>query len=272
MLTQPRKLELGDWNPMMVHTARLIFSGHGLLMLAVTVIVGGGGIWLLMGKLTMQGLGYFIVQPSILSLYLICCLARYRSGNPRLPAKREARNIVISVMMGALATAALLSVLFALRVYTPAANAAELHAVPVGSSSVLSPSSYQPLAVSFISVFPVMFNIFSIASFTILGCLPFLAVLVGAIVNCDAPLHRNVTLMLRGLLKNIGTMVLLSLFSFCLMGGWSYLALRHEALIFTSVVPLVFLFVLSYVMAEQIYLPEKSLTNKAGYTPRHKVV
>ncbi|EIZ1085894.1 hypothetical protein MPI44_004442 [Klebsiella oxytoca] len=264
MHNYPRKLALSDWNTMLFHSLKLMFSVSGLIMITIVIGFGGGSISLIMGQVTMQGLGYFIIQPAIFTIYFVCLLTRYRSGNDFLPVGKEFRNVILNVLMGIAVTILLLFILWSIRIYIPAANAADVPPSIINAPAGLSPQTYQPTPVSFGSVFPVMFNIFSIATFSVLVCVPFVAVIIGAMVNCNAPLHRNLGLLFRGLFRNIGTMLLFSFFTVCLMALWSYIALRNEYLIFLSALPLTFLSVFSYVIAEQIYMPEKCLFKRGS--------
>jgi len=264
------KLTLSDWNPMMMQSLKIMLSASGLLMIAVVIALGGGGVNFIMSRVSMQGLGYFITQPAILSIYFICLLARYRSGNPRLSAGKEVRNALLSIGLGIVITVMLLGILFAVRSYVPAVHAAEVQPVFNGAAhTTLHPVPFQPVAVQFTQVFPVMFNIFSIATFAVITVVPITGVLIGAVVNCNAPLRRNLGVLSKGIFRNFGTLILLSVFSFFLMALWSWAALQSEILIFTSVFPLIFLSVLSYVIAEQIFMPAKRL-NTAPSARRFK--
>lgn len=274
MHNYPRKLALSDWNTMLFHSLKLMFSISGLIMIAVIIGFGGGSISLLMGQVTMQGLGYFIIQPAIFTIYFVCLITRYRSGNDFLPVSKELRNVILNVLMGIVVTILLLLILWLIRIYIPSANAADVPPSITNAPAGLSPQTIQPMPVSFGSVFPVMFNIFSIATFSVLVCVPFVAVIIGVMVNCNAPMHRNLGLLFRGLFRNIGTMLLFSFFAVCLLALWSYMAVRNEYLIFLSALPLAFLSVFSYVIAEQIYMPEKCLFKRGsvkGSNPQSRV-
>lgn len=264
MHNYPRKLAISNWNTMLFHSLKLMFSVSGLLMIAVIIGFGGGAISLIMGQVTIQGLGYFIIQPAVFTIYFVCLFARYRSGNDYLPIGKELRNVILNVLMGIAVTILLLLFLWLIRIYIPITNAAEVQPTITSTPAGLSPQNFQPTPVSFSSVFPVMFNIFSIAIFSVLGFVPFVAIIIGALVNCNAPIHRNIGLLLRGLFRNIGTMVLFSILTVCLMALWSYMAVKSEYLIFLSALPLAFLSVFSYVIAEQIYMPEKCLLKHGG--------
>lgn len=253
---------------MMIQSLKLIFSASGLLMIAIMIAFGGGGVNFIMSKVSMQGLGYFIAQPAILTIYLICLLARYRSGNPRLSAGNECRNFFVSIFIGVIVTAAMLAVLIAFRSFMPNVHAAEAQPyLNAAGSTPNHPEPYHPVTVTFSQVFPVMFNMFSIATFSVICVVPFAGVLIGAIVNCNAPLHRNVDVLLKGIVKNTSTLILLSVFSFFLMALWSWAAIQNDLLIFSSVLPLIFLSVLSYVIAEQIFLPTKKITSRSQSRP-----
>ncbi|MDI9095013.1 MULTISPECIES: hypothetical protein [Providencia] len=267
MQNYPRKLALSDWNMMMKHSLKLMLSMSGLAMCAIFVIIGGGAIYLIMGKISMIGLGYFILQPAVITIYLACLLARYRSGNNALPVGKELRNIILALLIGTVATALLISLLWLLHLYMPVAGAAETHPVISASTdNVITPQSLKPQSVAFVSVFPVMFNIYSIATLSMMGVLPCIGIIIGVLVNCNAPLHKNLGILCRGLFRNIGTMIIFSLFTFCLLSFWSVMALKGDMYVFLSLIPLTFLSVMAYVIAEQIYMPEKRLTPKNATT------
>lgn len=262
MQNYPRKLALSEWNAMLFHSLKLMFSVPGMLMFIVIVGFGGGSIALILAQVKVQGLGYFITQPAIFTIYFVCLLARYRSGNASLPAGKEIRNVIFNVVMGIAVTILLLFILWAVRSYIPAVNAAETQPVVASAPTAFSTSTQK--SVDFGSAFPVMFNIFSIATFSVFSVVPFVAVIIGALVNCNAPLHRNLGLLFRGLLRNIGTMLMFSILTVCLLSMWSYMALKGELFVFLSVLPIAFLSVFSYVIAEQIYMPEKCLFNRGN--------
>ncbi|WP_435322280.1 hypothetical protein [Klebsiella sp. HN106] len=264
MHNYPRKLAISEWNTMLFHSLKLMFSVSGLLMFAVIIGFGGGAISLIMGQVTMQGLGYFIIQPAVFAIYFVCLLARYRSGNASLPIGKEFRNVILNVLMGVAVTILLLLLLWSIRIYIPTASAADVQPAITNAPVGLSPQPFKATPVSFGSVFPVMFNIFSIATFSVLAFVPFVAVIIAALVNVNAPLHRNLGLLFRGLHRNIGTMVVFSIFTVCLMALWSYMAVKSEYLIFLSALPLAYLSVFSYVIAEQIYMPEKCLFKRGS--------
>ncbi|SUC33680.1 Uncharacterised protein [Providencia rustigianii] len=252
---------------MMKHSLKLMLSMSGLAMCAIFVIIGGGAIYLIMGKISMIGLGYFILQPAVITIYLACLLARYRSGNNALPVGKELRNIILTLLIGTVATALLISLLWLLHIYMPVAGAAETHPVISASTdNVITPQSLKPQSVAFVSVFPVMFNIYSIATLSMMGVLPCIGIIIGVLVNCNAPLHKNLGILCRGLFRNIGTMIIFSLFTFCLLSFWSVMALKGDMYVFLSLIPLTFLSVMAYVIAEQIYMPEKRLTPKNATT------
>jgi len=265
MQNYPRKLALSDWNMMMKHSFKIMFSIYGLIMFSSFVVIGGGAVYLIIGKVSMAGLGYFILQPAVISIYLVCLLARYRSGNESLSVGKEIRNLTLTVLLGIFITFILLTILWFIHSSIPSAGAAETQPLLATSTDkVMAPISPYAQSVSFMSAFTVMYNIYSIATFSMMGVLPCIGIFIGAMVNCNAPLHKNLGVLCRGLYRNIGTMVILSIFTFCLMSLWSALALKGDAYVFISVIPLTFLAVMAYVIAEQIYMPEKRLAPKNG--------
>lgn len=269
MTNIPRKLVLADVNIMMMHSLKLMFSISGLMMILFTIAFGGGSISFLMGKVSIQGIGYFIAQPPILTLYVICLLSRYRSGNESLSVGKELRNLFLSVLLSICATVILLVCLWFFQFYFSGAQAAEVQSVidsPVG----ITPEAFKPQLPGFFSLFPLMFNMYSIAMFSIMVVIPYAGIIIGALVNCNAPLHRNLKLIAYGLWRNIFMMGLISFFSFSLFASWSFLAVKSAWMIYMSALPLVFLSVLSYVIAEQIFMPEKALSktvNLKGQNP-----
>ncbi|PHM72345.1 hypothetical protein [Xenorhabdus sp. KJ12.1] len=82
--------------------------------------------------------------------------------------------------MGIAATVLLLFILWSIRIYIPLANAAEGQSVMNNPSVGLSPQPFQLEYVSFMDIFPVIFNIFSIEIFTIFIIILFVGVVIGA--------------------------------------------------------------------------------------------
>lgn len=269
MQIKTRKLSLSDWNPIMFHSAHLLFSPTGIFMLSLVLIFGGGTLWFLMGRVSPQGLGYVLIQPVAFTIYLLCLMARFRSGNSRISIKHEIRNVFVCVALGFMATIIILSVLFLFRLYSVDAHAAEIAPViSSGSSDVarvpFNAVPFNSASASFLHQFPTMFTTFSVAAFTVLIIMPGIVVLIGALVNCDAPLHRNLWMMICGIMKNIKLLVVMSFFSSCIMFLWSYLTVINQYFTFTSILPITFIVLMNYVIAEQIYLPQKALRKTTG--------
>lgn len=259
MINYPRKLTTVDWKVMSVHSFKLFFSGAGLLMIGIIILFGGGVTSLLMRQITTQGVGFLIVEQAIITIYFVCLLARYRSGNTFLPVSQEIRNIIINLLVGVAVTTMLLFILFAVRIYFPLAHTIETQVGIANTASHSSLHYVQAKALNSSPEFPRVFNIFSIVTFFVLSLLPFVAIIIGCLMNSTTTMHRSLGSLFLGIFLNTNTMILLSVFNISMMGVWSFSVVKNESFVFFSAPLLAYISTFSYVAAEQIYQPDKCL-------------
>ncbi|EYU13918.1 hypothetical protein BA1DRAFT_03603 [Photorhabdus aegyptia] len=235
------KVDIKEMNPVMLDSMKSLFSFYGLFMLLAPVVIGGGLLTFFMQSVTMDMVGYVILQPVILSVYSMMLLTRYKMGEPSLGFWRELRNILITILLGPLMTVILIILLWGLRSYISSVYASDI--IP-DAVTVEVPTSLKAGPIStngILGIFPIYFNMFSLAAFSTFLGMPMLLMFLPAIVRCNASLFKNIGIILKAIFRNFGIMIIVSILAIFLLSVWSYFSLRYEWVILTSTVSIAFL-------------------------------
>ncbi|MBQ0326291.1 hypothetical protein J9231_00320 [Providencia rettgeri] len=215
-------------------TCKSFLSPYGLLMLIVPTFIGGGLLSLLMQRLSMADIGFFILQPVFITSLVMMTLTQQKITGKRLPFKNHIRNLIVTLFTGLIATFLLVFVLWCLSLYMPTASAAASNAqVPVPLST---PPAVQ--SQGFFSLFPVYFNMYSLVTFTTLLVLPMMIMFVGAVVCCEGALFSNFKAVVLAVFRNVSIMIATSILSLAMFALWSYTSLNSDWLVYTAIVPI----------------------------------
>ncbi len=253
---QHKKVGISCWNYLLWRSLKITLSRYGIAMFILALTIGGGGVSLIMAQVSMSEVGFYIVQPAILSIYFMMIINRLNTLNSKLFIRKEVLNLLITVAVGFLLTIILLCLLSGVNDYI----------MPVSQATISTPSAYfqptQPAPAVYqklttASYISKSFNMYSIATFLIYLFLPMFAMFLAALAHCDGPIIKNMKTIMAAIFSNIGMMVAISLTGWLLMACWSYLALQNIWLVYTSCIPLTFLVSLIYCFTE------KALTRNA---------
>lgn len=264
MNIQPQKLTLSAWNQLLLHTLGFMFSASGLLTLFATVFLGGGSIFLLLTYIPNDKVNYYLLQPAILVIYVIFTLARNKSGGITISSGYEFRNFLVSILTGLVITALMSIIIFGLQHYI----FSEASAAVTGSHTVSEPLTFiessgpSPSKAFGIPEFTGAFKAFSVIYFMLFTLVPGCVLFLAMVSICEGPLRKNIGMIFMASLQNVQSLVILSFISFCILSIWSYCIQRNEVMVFLSVFPLVYLTLLTYVIAEQIFIPWKRLHSR----------
>ena len=250
------KVGMKELNPIMMSTVKSLFSLYGLLMLIVPALVGGGLLTLIMQRITMNQLGYFIIQPAMLAFYLMMVMTRSRLGEPRPGIIKEVRNMVLTIATGLITTIVLLAILWCFRVYVPVAQAAEMATTPVPAPSLLEPIASAPVSTiaSSFATFQFYYNMYSIAILTIFFVMPMPLMFIAALVRCQH-VWGNLTAISLAIFRNVSILMALSVIAVCFTAAWAILSLDNYWLVLSSVLPIAFLSGVLYRIT-QLALPQ----------------
>lgn len=215
-------------------TCKSFVSIYGVLMLIVPILVGGGLLALLMQRLSMADIGFFILQPVFIASLVMMTMTQQKITGKRLPIKNHIRNLLVVLFTGVIATFLLVFALWCFSLYMPTASAAT-GATQVPAPLIMEPST-QPQ--EFLSLLPIYFNMYSLVTFTVLLVLPMMIMFIGAIVCCEGALFRNFKSVILAVFRNVSIMIVIAMLSLVVFALWSYTSLNSDWLVYTAVVPI----------------------------------
>lgn len=221
----------------LTETCKSFVSAYGVLMLVFPALIGGGLLSLLMQRLSMADIGFFILQPVFIASLVMMTLTQQKITGKRLPVKNHIRNLLVTLFAGVIATFLLVFALWCFSVYMPTASAAADNTqIPV--QLVMDPVS-QPQGS--LSLFPVYFNMYSLMTFTTFIILPMMLMFIGTVVRCESSLFRNFKTVFLAVFRNVSIMIVVAMLSLAVFALWSYTSLNSDWLVYTAIVPIALL-------------------------------
>lgn len=215
-----------------IETCKSFASVYGLIMLTVPALIGGGLLSLLMQRLSMADIGFFILQPVFIASLVMMNLTQHKITGKRQPVKNHIRNLLVTLFTGLIATFLLVFTLWCFSLYMPTASAATSQVpTPFVTDNVIQPKG-------FLSLFPVYFNMYSLVTFTTLLVLPMLIMFVGTVVCCEGSLFRNFKAVILAVFRNVSIMIAIAMLSLVVFALWSYTSLNSDWLVYTAIVPI----------------------------------
>lgn len=234
---QHTKVNTGAIKSVCTETCKSFASIYGLLMLAVPLIVGGGLFSLLMKRLSMEDIGFFILQPVFLTTLVMMTLTQYKMNGKILPLKYHIRNLVVTLVTGILATLLLVLTLWCFSIYVPTANSATVEATQVPMPFVIEPATNPP---GLLVQFPVYFNMYSLVTFTAFLVFPMMLMFIGAVVRCEGSLLGHFKCLFLAVFRNVSILIAVSLLALVVFALWSYTSIHSDWLIYMAVFPIAF--------------------------------
>lgn len=218
-------------------TCKSFMSIYGVFMLMVPALIGGGSLALLMQRLSMADIGFFILQPVFIASLVMMTLTQQKITGKRLPVKNHIRNLLVVLFTGVIATLLLVFALWCFSLYMPTASAA------TGATQVPVPLTMEPAnqPQGFLSLLPIYFNMYSLVTFTTLLVLPMMVMFVGAVVCCEGALFRNFKAVILAVFRNVSIMIVIAMLSLVVFALWSYTSLNSDWLVYTAIVPIALL-------------------------------